>query len=259
MIFYFSATGNSKYVSKKISSKLNIKTKSLNKLLKENINVIDNENDSYLGFVFPTYDYDIPYVLIDYLNNAKFLNINNDLYTFSVFTCGEKTGNSYDTLNKILINKNIKLNLAYSLKMVDNSIPWFKPESDIIKAKSLNEADIKLDIIINDILNKNNVINTDKKLNKLFKFLVDKIMISSQKKTKHFYVNDNCIGCKLCANLCPKNCIEIVNNKPKWNNNICASCLSCLHRCPKEAIQYNKKTEKRARYYNPNIKKGEVE
>lgn len=254
MIYYFSATGNSKYASLKIADALNIKAVSLNDYLKKNINIINNQNDKYLGFVFPTYDYDIPYVLIDYLNNVKFEELNDELFVFSIFTCGEKSGSSYVTLKNILKNKNIKLSLAYTIKMVDNSIPWFKPESKEIQIKSLDEADKKLDIIIDNIIKNKEIVETDKPTSKIIKLFIDKFLIPSQKKTKHFYVNDNCIGCHLCQSLCPKNCIEIIDNKPKWNNNLCASCLSCVHRCPKEAIQYNKKTEKRPRYYNPNLK-----
>ena len=254
MIYYFSGTGNSKYASLKIAEALNVEAISLNEYLKKGINVIDNNNNEYLGFVFPTYDYDIPYVLIDYLKSVKIEGLNDNLYTFAIFTCGEKTGSSYVTLKNILNNKNIKLSLAYSIKMVDNSIPWFKPETKEVQEKSLKDADELLDEIIDNIKNKKEIIKTDKPLNKLFKFLVKKIMVPSQSNTKHFYVSDDCIGCGLCKSLCPMNCIEIINNKPKWNKNICSCCLSCLHRCPKSAIQYNKKTENRPRYYNPNLK-----
>ncbi len=251
MIYYFSATGNSKYAAIKISNALNIKTVSLNIYLKEHIFEFDNENDDYLGFVFPTYDYDIPYVIKDYLKEVKIKNLKKDTFVFSVFTCGEKTGSSYNSLNKLLIKKNIKLSSFYSIKMVDNSIPWFKPAPDEEKKNSLINADLKLDEIIINLLNKKQIIKPDKKINFLFKFLINKFFVPTQKKTKHFYVLNNCIGCGLCSKICPMNCINIKNDKPNWNDNICASCLSCVHRCPKEAIQYNKKTEKRKRYYNP--------
>jgi NAD-dependent dihydropyrimidine dehydrogenase PreA subunit len=253
MIFYFSGTGNSKYVSLKISKSLNIESISLNEYFKRGYNTLNNNNDDYLGFVFPTYDYDIPYVIKDYLKKANIIGVNDKTFVFSIVTCGAKTGNSYQSLNEILIKKYLKLNLFYSLKMVDNSIPWFKSESNEKKEAELKDADIKLDLIIDDIKNKKEIIKSDKPLNKLFKKLVDKLMINSQKSTKHFYVNDNCIACGKCERICPMNCIKIINNRPSWNANTCAACLSCVHRCPKAAIQYNKKTEKRARYYNPNV------
>ena len=246
MIYYFSGTGNSKFAANKIGRELNIKTISLNDNLKNEINFLDNELDDYLGFVFPTYDYDIPYVIKDYLKEIEIKNIKENTFVFSIFTCGEKTGSSYDTLNKILKNKNIKLSSAYSIKMVDNSIPWFKPLTDEEKSNDLFKANNYLDQIIVDLKNKKEIIKTDKKLNFLIKFLIDKFFVPTQKKTKHFYVKDSCIGCGLCEKICSMNCIEIIDSKPKWNDNICSACLSCLHRCPKEAIQYNKKNRKKS-------------
>ena len=74
-----------------------------------------------------------------------------------------------------------------------------------------------------------------------------------QSTTKHFCVEDTCIGCGLCAKKCPIGAIRITNGKPVWTSDKCVICLGCLHRCPKFSIQYEKNTKKHGQYLNPNI------
>jgi len=47
--------------------------------------------------------------------------------------------------------------------------------------------------------------------------------------------------------------IKMEDRRPVWQHN-CERCLACIHWCPCEAIEYGKKTVKRRRYHNPNIK-----
>lgn len=52
----------------------------------------------------------------------------------------------------------------------------------------------------------------------------------------------NCIGCRLCENVCPSEVIA-VNNKTKKaliNTYFCFQCTNCEKVCPKKAIQYSK-------------------
>jgi len=77
-------------------------------------------------------------------------------------------------------------------------------------------------------------------------------LLSGKRKTKHFYVEDSCIGCGVCAANCPVQAIEMQRGRPVWVKKQCALCLGCLHRCPKFAIQYGDgKTKLHGQYHNP--------
>ena len=74
------------------------------------------------------------------------------------------------------------------------------------------------------------------------------------RQTKHFNVDDTCIGCGMCVRKCPVQAIEMKDKKPMWVKDKCVMCLGCLHRCPKFSIQYGNKTRNHGQYVNPNVK-----
>lgn len=80
--------------------------------------------------------------------------------------------------------------------------------------------------------------------------MLSKIIIKSQKDTKIFKVNGECIGCGLCSKVCPLNIISMKDNKPCWEHKECSCCLACINRCPKKAISKGKMSIKNEHYYN---------
>jgi ferredoxin len=51
-----------------------------------------------------------------------------------------------------------------------------------------------------------------------------------------FKATDKCVGCGLCAELCPVGNIEMADDGPRWNGK-CALCLRCVSFCPENAIR----------------------
>jgi ferredoxin len=72
------------------------------------------------------------------------------------------------------------------------------------------------------------------------------------KVTENFWTNDKCNLCNVCTKICPKNSIEIVDNKVTWKDN-CEKCLACLHWCPKNAIENGEVSPICRRYHHPEI------
>lgn len=50
-------------------------------------------------------------------------------------------------------------------------------------------------------------------------------------------INDTCIGCGLCVDLCLMRAINIENLKAQIDSNWCCGCLICSERCPTKSIE----------------------
>ncbi|MBQ4424271.1 MAG: EFR1 family ferrodoxin [Lachnospiraceae bacterium] len=80
---------------------------------------------------------------------------------------------------------------------------------------------------------------------------------SHARRVKTFKANNDCTGCGLCAQLCPRGNIQIIRERPYFGTD-CIGCLSCVQLCPNAALNIGKITEKRERFPNPNIRPAEL-
>lgn len=57
--------------------------------------------------------------------------------------------------------------------------------------------------------------------------------------SKLFFASDKCVGCGLCANICPKRAIIMTGKRkrrPYWSYS-CDSCMACMNYCPYKAVE----------------------
>ncbi|HWR42201.1 EFR1 family ferrodoxin [Sporomusa sp.] len=62
------------------------------------------------------------------------------------------------------------------------------------------------------------------------------LIIAQLVLSKLFFASNTCNGCGLCQQICPKQSIEMVGNKPHWAYS-CDSCMACMNYCPQKSIQ----------------------
>lgn len=121
--------------------------------------------------------------------------------------------------------------------MPNNHITMLDSESDKVIRNKIKNAKIKISYICENIKNRKKEIQYDNGIVSMLKSYVIAPIILSKLDDKKFYVEDSCIGCKLCERDCPVQNIEVVNGSPIWKNN-CIHCMACIQHCPKKAIQY---------------------
>ncbi len=242
MIFYFSATGNSRYVAEKIAAATGDTAVSM-------IGQESSYMDDVLGIVSPTYAWGLPAIVAQFLQN---FNINQQpQYLFFIATYGTTPGQTGRFVSDLLAPKGMILSAAFSVKMPDTWTPIFDL-SDKEKVHCINaRAELEIDTIIRQIKSR----TTGNFMKNQVPYLMAKAMYAieydAMRKTKRFSVESSCIGCGLCARNCPVQAIELQGKHPVWVKEQCIMCLSCLHHCPKFAIQYGSHTKNHGQYTHP--------
>lgn len=245
MIFYFSATGNSKYVAERIAAALREQAVSIVDCLAKKESHFEVHKGETAGIVTPTYFWGLPTIVCEFLSTLK---LSSRSYVFSVSTYGTTTGQT-----GAFIDQYLKLDARFCVKMPDTWTPVFDL-SDAAKVAGINAA---AEPQIQDIIERVQRREPGDFLRNKVPMLAVKLYYKTydvQRKTSHFSIEDACTGCGLCARKCPVQAIEIQNRRPVWTSEQCALCLGCLHRCPVFAIQYGKNTKRHGQYLNPNTK-----
>lgn len=241
MIVYFSATGNSRHIAEAIAEEFDDIAVSIEDG-KSNFTLSAGEK---FGIITPVYWWQLPLPMREYL---KELTLKNASYTYLIVTYGTTPGCCGEDARKILKKRGIDLSASFSIRMPDNFTPIFDL-SDPIKVKTellLSEA--QMSSVIRRIKTMDTGDNTDYKTPYAVRLVMDP-MYNYERNTKHFYVENSCIGCGICEKNCPVKAIEIVDGKPVWIKKQCALCLRCLHHCPKFAIQFTQGFSKKHGQY----------
>lgn len=236
MIFYFSGTGNSKWVAKQIAEKINDKYLDISKI-NEIPEIYDEEQ---IGLIFPIYAWGIPEPITMFVKKLK----KSKAFTYGICTCGANAGIALKRLSKIY-----RLDSSYSITMPSNYIIGEDIEDKTIILNKIEMARKELDIISNEIMQRKKVYRVNEGTFPILKsIIINKGFNNFARTTKPFYVNEEkCNGCGLCARNCPASTITLTDGKPIWKEK-CYQCLKCINYCPQCAIQYGKETEKRGRY-----------
>ena len=245
MIFYFSATGNSKYVADRIAAATGEETISIPDCCKSGHFSFD-ETYKTVGIVSPTYSWGLPSIVQEFLE--KLTLHSQPSYLWFAATYGTTPGQTGRFAEDILKRSGLTVSAKFGVQMPDTWTPMFDLSNNE-KVQRINAAaEPQINRIIQLIQNRTSGDFMQRKMPFLLAKSVYAIEYPSMRQTHHFHVEDSCIGCGLCARNCPVSAIQLQNKKPVWVKEQCVMCLSCLHHCPKFAIQYGNRTQKHGQY-----------
>ena len=245
MILFYSGTGNSRYVAKRIAAALGDELLSMNDRIKAG-DTSPVEANERLIIVTPTYAWRIPRIVQDWLTKTEFPGAKQ---VWFVMTCGSEIGNAAKYNLALCREKQLAYMGTAQIIMPENYIAMFDApqagEARQIVARAEPDIDRALSAIA---ANQAFPPPRDNLYDRFMSGPVNPIFYSFCVKAKAFTAGDACIGCGKCAALCPTNNITIQNGKPVWGGD-CTHCMACICYCPAEAIEYGKKSLGKPRYH----------
>lgn len=245
MIFYFSGTGNSNYVAKRIADALGDALVNLNDRIKAS-DTSSVETDERLIIVTPTYAWRIPRVVRDWLLKTE---LRGARLAWFAMTCGSEIGNAGKYNRELCAEKAISCMGTAQIIMPENYIAMFSaPQADQAR-KIVAKAEPSIDRAIAAIQSGDCFAPTrDKLYDRFMSGPVNPIFYKCFVKADAFAVSSACIGCGQCAKRCPMNNVTLKDSKPVWGK-ACTHCMACICYCPVSAIEYGKKSVGQPRYH----------
>lgn len=257
MIFYFSGTGNSRWVADALGVALGEPVVSIAEELKTGKKefLYPVREDEKVLFVYPVHSWGPAVPVVRFISGLKLIGYEKQP-VYSVSTCGDECGYTADLMRKVLHKRGIVLTDSYSVIMPNNYIlmPGFDVDSKEVEEEKLKEAPSAVALIVDAILERKNV-NLYKKgsMPGLKSYCIYPLFANFAIGKNSFRVTNDCISCGLCERVCPTGTITLADGKPVWSDT-CVQCVACIHRCPVRAIEYGKITLKKGRYHYPGIK-----
>lgn len=241
-IFYFTATGNSLAVAKRIGGNLISIPQ-----------IIDSKKLEYkedvIGVIFPIYSNAPPRMVRQFLDKVKF----EADYIFAIGIYGNLPGACMYNLQKTAIKNDYRFNYVNQILMVDNFLPVFEIDKEINKLpkKNIEEMTAK---VIDDIMSRKQLHAKAGLASRALAATLEAVT-KTDKNAQSYIVNAKCNKCGTCAKVCPAKNIT-VSNKVDFSYH-CEACLACAHLCPQNAIHLkNEKSGKR--WIHPDVSLKEI-
>lgn len=247
MVFYFTGTGNSLYIAKRIEDA----PLSIPQVMQQNH--LEFTADS-IGIVAPIYGHEVPPMVQAFLKRAVF----HTDYFYVILTYGNRHGGAAELTKKLCDTCGITVHYINVILMVDNWLPSF----DMNEQKKLDKKiDKHMDIILADLAARKNMISevtdTDRMAHQ--EFLAHKRQMPADAWQHLLEITNRCIGCGICEKVCPSASIHVSDGRAQYISGNCQTCLACAHACSQKAIQLTiPEKNPNARYRNEHISLHEI-
>jgi len=265
MIFYFSGEGNSAWVAWQIAQQLGEEMVFIPDV--DEMTTFQLKSGESLGFVFPCYGWHVPRFVKKFVTR---LQVSHADYVWAVITCGDDTGLTGKLFENLIQSKGWYLASVWGLQMPETYIclPGFDVDNPAKEERKIQMARLKIARIV-DAISQHKVGIRDTLSGKMAwakTRIVGSVFQWLLMSDNSFHVNQNCIGCGRCAQVCSRHnivmqpcgassesasssskIVSFLNQHPRWLHD-CTLCLSCYHHCPTHAIHWGRQTKNKGQY-----------
>ena len=234
MLFYFTATGNSLYVAKRLDPRCISIAQAIH-------DDPQPYQDAQIGIVCPVHAQQIPELVSTFLHDAHF----DTPYFYMILTYGSHYGKAPQQAFELALRLGINPAYINAVMMADSFLPAADIEKEMATDKHIS-AQI-------------DAIRTDLNARRRFILPLDaqdepERCIQPDAKRTMFVISEDCIGCGICRKICPMDRFTIQAQKSQYDPKGCIACMACIHACPMNAIQLTIPEKTRnARYRNAHI------
>lgn len=251
-LYYFTGTGNSLAVAKKIYE--NIENSTLTSIPKV-VNSSSGISGDVIGIICPIYMYNMPHIVARFIRKIEKAN-----YIFFVYAGEGGLGSGITATNKLFDEVGLTLSALFNVRMPGNYTPYGITPIDK-QNKLFADIDRRAEEISHCVKERGEFIdsnNTHFLMTHIFPGVLYRWAYGHIKKMdKSFFTDDNCTGCGVCVDVCPVRNVSLEDNTPVWHHK-CELCYACVQWCPEKSIQVNKKSHKIERYHHPDISVAEI-
>ena len=264
MIFYFSGTGNSKWVAGQIAQSIREELLYIPDLIRKGQYEYTLREGERIGFCFPTHGWQPPRIVREFIHRLRLTRptTREESFCWALTTCGDNMGEAMTILNKELAanpqlqdagGQPLQAETLFAVIMPESYVclPFMKTDSEEKETRKIELATLQLPHIIQMIEERRYGIEELEKgaTPRLYSYVIGGYFNQRMITDKKFTVDsDICTCCGRCSKVCPVD--NIKGTPPAWiHNGRCTSCLACYHYCPVHAINYGNITRHRDQYY----------
>ena len=269
LIFYFTGTGNSLYVARRLAAGDAEPVSIAQAIRRGPADYAAGE----IGFVFPSYGQKAPGIVQDFIRENRF----RADYFFTVITYGYRNSNAADLWQRFAAESlGVRFDYVRSMLMVDNYLPEFNMDRQASYDKKVDEQLARVRSEINSRLAfVDPFTEADCQWhNQLMEHLnaVGKDKPFARRAETLFIVGPDCNGCGTCTRVCPHGNWRLVAEPAATTPGreaarqqtqemarhascagLCETCLACIQNCPQRAITMPGERNPSARYRHPAV------
>lgn len=237
ILFYFSGTGNTKWIADRFKERFNFYGSKLDLINIEKEPSYDLTEYDFMMIGTSIYAGCGPKIMDEFINNVPINN--NKMKCILYSTQGGKTCAATSIYGDILKDKGYDVLIKAMIQMPNNYYFLRHKQADSSQNSIiLDNASKKIKELTSDFIQNNSIDESTMGIGSWLGKLSGKFFKRwLPKMSENLTSTDECIKCKYCFNNCPADNITFENGKAVFHSK-CIMCLRCIHGCPVNAIRY---------------------